>query len=229
MHRESPEPAPLAGAACPPVGTILPLRPRVRSVQPGEAGRSGSTARYEAAAVGPPSRLGALVLIWPGGRSGRAPLGCSARPSGSPRGGDAGTVAVAAYRRSQSAQARPGGRGAGGARTPCGLSAGLYYLAELIEEYTVATSRIIKYMIWEHISGEIVNLAGAVTTSSVVPALPQGSLGYTPPLNSEQTLLRCLPDLAAGAGLEPRTSLEARQSQDWEAERQQPQPGLSGT
>lgn len=81
----------------------------------------------------------------------------------------------------------------------------------------------------EHISGEIVNLAGAVTTSSVVPALPQGSLGYTPPLNSEQTLLRCLPDLAAGAGLEPRTSLEARQSQDWEAERQQPQPGLSGT
>uniref|UniRef100_A0A8C2SAD3 Protein TEX261 n=1 Tax=Capra hircus TaxID=9925 RepID=A0A8C2SAD3_CAPHI len=27
-------------------------------------------------------------------------------------------------------------------------SAGLYYLAELIEEYTVATSRIIKYMIW---------------------------------------------------------------------------------
>uniref|UniRef100_A0A8C0GFW4 Protein TEX261 n=2 Tax=Chelonoidis abingdonii TaxID=106734 RepID=A0A8C0GFW4_CHEAB len=28
------------------------------------------------------------------------------------------------------------------------LSAGLYYLAELIEEYTVATSRIIKYMIW---------------------------------------------------------------------------------
>lgn len=28
------------------------------------------------------------------------------------------------------------------------LAAGLYYLAELIEEYTVATSRIIKYMIW---------------------------------------------------------------------------------
>ncbi|XP_044285497.1 protein TEX261 isoform X1 [Varanus komodoensis] len=27
-------------------------------------------------------------------------------------------------------------------------AAGLYYLAELIEEYTVATSRIIKYMIW---------------------------------------------------------------------------------
>ncbi|OCT96571.1 testis expressed 261 S homeolog isoform X1 [Xenopus laevis] len=27
-------------------------------------------------------------------------------------------------------------------------TAGLYYLAELIEEYTVATSRIIKYMIW---------------------------------------------------------------------------------
>lgn len=27
------------------------------------------------------------------------------------------------------------------------LAAGLYYLAELIEEYTVATSRIIKYMI----------------------------------------------------------------------------------
>lgn len=26
-------------------------------------------------------------------------------------------------------------------------AAGLYYLAELIEEYTVATSRIIKYMI----------------------------------------------------------------------------------
>uniref|UniRef100_A0A8C4RMK1 Protein TEX261 n=1 Tax=Erpetoichthys calabaricus TaxID=27687 RepID=A0A8C4RMK1_ERPCA len=31
---------------------------------------------------------------------------------------------------------------------PVLLSAGLYYLAELIEEYTVATSRIIKYMIW---------------------------------------------------------------------------------
>ncbi|XP_012331093.1 protein TEX261 isoform X2 [Callithrix jacchus] len=29
-----------------------------------------------------------------------------------------------------------------------GQAAGLYYLAELIEEYTVATSRIIKYMIW---------------------------------------------------------------------------------
>ncbi|XP_026051193.1 protein TEX261-like [Carassius auratus] len=28
-----------------------------------------------------------------------------------------------------------------------GIAAGLYYLAELIEEYTVATSRIIKYMI----------------------------------------------------------------------------------
>uniref|UniRef100_A0A8C6DFL0 Protein TEX261 n=1 Tax=Moschus moschiferus TaxID=68415 RepID=A0A8C6DFL0_MOSMO len=28
------------------------------------------------------------------------------------------------------------------------VAAGLYYLAELIEEYTVATSRIIKYMIW---------------------------------------------------------------------------------
>lgn len=27
------------------------------------------------------------------------------------------------------------------------IAAGLYYLAELIEEYTVATSRIIKYMI----------------------------------------------------------------------------------
>lgn len=32
---------------------------------------------------------------------------------------------------------------------PCSPApAGLYYLAELIEEYTVATSRIIKYMIW---------------------------------------------------------------------------------
>lgn len=29
----------------------------------------------------------------------------------------------------------------------CPSAAGLYYLAELIEEYTVATSRIIKYMI----------------------------------------------------------------------------------
>ncbi|XP_072434316.1 protein TEX261 isoform X1 [Chiloscyllium punctatum] len=29
-----------------------------------------------------------------------------------------------------------------------GIAAGLYYLAELIEEYTVITSRIIKYMIW---------------------------------------------------------------------------------
>ncbi|KAK1175377.1 protein TEX261 [Acipenser oxyrinchus oxyrinchus] len=28
------------------------------------------------------------------------------------------------------------------------IAAGLYYLAEVIEEYTVATSRIIKYMIW---------------------------------------------------------------------------------
>ncbi|NXV73004.1 TX261 protein, partial [Atlantisia rogersi] len=28
------------------------------------------------------------------------------------------------------------------------LAAGLYYLAELIEEYTVVTRRIIKYMIW---------------------------------------------------------------------------------
>ncbi|XP_043920004.1 protein TEX261 [Protopterus annectens] len=28
------------------------------------------------------------------------------------------------------------------------IAAGLYYLAELIEEYTVLTSRIIKYMIW---------------------------------------------------------------------------------
>ncbi|KAM8940541.1 protein TEX261 [Pelodytes ibericus] len=28
------------------------------------------------------------------------------------------------------------------------IAAGLYYLAELIEEYTVVTSRIIKYMIW---------------------------------------------------------------------------------
>ncbi|KFV86799.1 Protein TEX261, partial [Struthio camelus australis] len=27
-------------------------------------------------------------------------------------------------------------------------AAGLYYLAELIEEYTVVTRRIIKYMIW---------------------------------------------------------------------------------
>lgn len=32
-------------------------------------------------------------------------------------------------------------------------AAGLYYLAELIEEYTVATSRIIKYMIW--VSGSL--------------------------------------------------------------------------
>lgn len=31
---------------------------------------------------------------------------------------------------------------------PVPPAAGLYYLAELIEEYTVATSRIIKYMIW---------------------------------------------------------------------------------
>ncbi|NXD74599.1 TX261 protein, partial [Eolophus roseicapillus] len=28
------------------------------------------------------------------------------------------------------------------------IAAGLYYLAELIEEYTVVTKRIIKYMIW---------------------------------------------------------------------------------
>ncbi|KAK2511417.1 Tex261 [Columba guinea] len=28
------------------------------------------------------------------------------------------------------------------------IAAGLYYLAELIEEYTVVTRRIIKYMIW---------------------------------------------------------------------------------
>ena len=32
--------------------------------------------------------------------------------------------------------------------SPPPAAAGLYYLAELIEEYTVATSRIIKYMIW---------------------------------------------------------------------------------
>lgn len=32
--------------------------------------------------------------------------------------------------------------------SPWPAAAGLYYLAELIEEYTVATSRIIKYMIW---------------------------------------------------------------------------------
>lgn len=32
--------------------------------------------------------------------------------------------------------------------SPANPAAGLYYLAELIEEYTVATSRIIKYMIW---------------------------------------------------------------------------------
>lgn len=32
-------------------------------------------------------------------------------------------------------------------------AAGLYYLAELIEEYTVATSRIIKYMILVRIQG----------------------------------------------------------------------------
>ncbi|CAD7677552.1 unnamed protein product [Nyctereutes procyonoides] len=48
-----------------------------------------------------------------------------------------------------------GGRAAGGGRPPAPparlsppSAAGLYYLAELIEEYTVATSRIIKYMIW---------------------------------------------------------------------------------
>lgn len=36
---------------------------------------------------------------------------------------------------------------------PVSPAAGLYYLAELIEEYTVATSRIIKYMIW--VSGRL--------------------------------------------------------------------------
>lgn len=36
---------------------------------------------------------------------------------------------------------------------PVPPAAGLYYLAELIEEYTVATSRIIKYMIW--VSGRL--------------------------------------------------------------------------
>ncbi|XP_035883991.1 protein TEX261 isoform X3 [Phyllostomus discolor] len=45
------------------------------------------------------------------------------------------------------------GERSGGPLLPCtplqvGAAAGLYYLAELIEEYTVATSRIIKYMIW---------------------------------------------------------------------------------
>ncbi|KAH0615694.1 hypothetical protein JD844_026014 [Phrynosoma platyrhinos] len=38
-----------------------------------------------------------------------------------------------------------------------GIAAGLYYLAELIEEYTVATSRIIKYMIW-HFPGLMVGV-----------------------------------------------------------------------
>uniref|UniRef100_A0A8C5TXA4 Protein TEX261 n=1 Tax=Malurus cyaneus samueli TaxID=2593467 RepID=A0A8C5TXA4_9PASS len=34
------------------------------------------------------------------------------------------------------------------ALSPVPIAAGLYYLAELIEEYTVVTRRIIKYMIW---------------------------------------------------------------------------------
>ena len=43
-------------------------------------------------------------------------------------------------------------------------AAGLYYLAELIEEYTVATSRIIKYMIW---------VSGCFPTGVPSLALPQ--------------------------------------------------------
>nr|XP_035974064.1 protein TEX261 isoform X2 [Halichoerus grypus] len=74
-----------------------------------------------------------------GRRSGRAPLGGGARPSLRPQGGDAATVAAAPCRRSRSAQV---------AFITLAVAAGLYYLAELIEEYTVATSRIIKYMIW---------------------------------------------------------------------------------
>lgn len=65
--------------------------------------------------------------------------------------------------RSRTAQARPGGPGGAMwfmyvlswlslfiqvAFITLAVAAGLYYLAELIEEYTVATSRIIKYMIW---------------------------------------------------------------------------------
>jgi len=30
----------------------------------------------------------------------------------------------------------------------CVQAAGLFYLAELVEEYTVTSARIIKYMIW---------------------------------------------------------------------------------
>lgn len=30
----------------------------------------------------------------------------------------------------------------------CSLAAGLYYLAELVEEYTSITSKIIRYVIW---------------------------------------------------------------------------------
>lgn len=40
------------------------------------------------------------------------------------------------------------------------IAAGLYYLAELIEEYTVSTSRIIKYMIMVSITFVNFSLAG---------------------------------------------------------------------
>lgn len=54
-------------------------------------------------------------------------------------------------------------------------AAGLYYLAELIEEYTVVTRRIIKYMIW--VSG---GLPGGATS---ILSPPLGALGtLLPPL-----------------------------------------------
>lgn len=53
--------------------------------------------------------------------------------------------------------------------TPPPPAAGLYYLAELIEEYTVATSRIIKYMIW--VSGLFPQVHPTASPSPM--ALPQ--------------------------------------------------------
>lgn len=76
---------------------------------------------------------------------------------------------------------------------PIPTAAGLYYLAELIEEYTVATSRIIKYMIW--VSGSspqnspalfcpALKRGGGASLAWVMrpltPQFPEGASTYSP-------------------------------------------------
>ncbi|XP_073906032.1 protein TEX261 isoform X2 [Castor canadensis] len=92
-----------------------------------------------AAALGPPHGQVALARTWTGAALGPGSSRRRRTAVSRPWGGDAAAVVAAPCRRSRSAQV---------AFITLAVAAGLYYLAELIEEYTVATSRIIKYMIW---------------------------------------------------------------------------------